>query len=118
MSVFRVNFFPDFKWSDVVLAAADREGLRIFQSAVRLARENGNATFEVDGIQHRIVRQSGAADIELGSQTVAWRFDDAKLAEILDMIVPLIDIAGPGHQYVDDLNSPAPTLLISVDEYV
>ncbi|MET2801224.1 hypothetical protein ABXU74_20560, partial [Mycobacterium tuberculosis] len=22
-----------------------------------------------------------------------------------------------GHQYIDDLNSPAPTLMISVDEY-
>ncbi|BBX95518.1 hypothetical protein [Mycobacterium lacus] len=118
MSVFRVNLFPDFKWSDAVLAAADRDGLRIFQSAVRSAREDGQATFEVDGIQHQIVRQSGAADIELGSQTVVWRFDDVKLAEILDMIEPLIDIKGPGHQYIDDLNTPASTLLISVDEYV
>ncbi|MET2813373.1 hypothetical protein ABXU76_20705, partial [Mycobacterium tuberculosis] len=54
---------------------------------------------------------------ELGSQTVVWRFDDTKLVEILDKLSPLIDGEGPGHQYIDDLNSPAPTLMISVDEY-
>ncbi|NLP98468.1 hypothetical protein HGO75_22095, partial [Mycobacterium tuberculosis] len=57
------------------------------------------------------------ADMELGSQTVVWRFDDTKLVEILDKLSPLIDGEGPGHQYIDDLNSPAPTLMISVDEY-
>ena len=46
-----------------------------------------------------------------------WRFDDAKLAEMLNLIEPLVDTEGPGHQYVDELNSPAETLILSVDEY-
>jgi hypothetical protein len=116
MTVFHVK--PDSYFGDVVLAAADWDGLCIFQSAVRSAREGGQATFEIDGIQQRIVRECKAADIELRSQTVVWRLDDTKLVEILDKLLPLIDKEGAGHQYIDDLNSPAPTLMISVDEYV
>jgi hypothetical protein len=55
---------------------------------------------------------------EYSSQTVAWRFDDAKLIEMLDLIEPLVDIEKSGHQYVDDLNSPAETLVLSVNEYI
>lgn len=115
MTVFGIK--PDNYFGDVVLAAADRDGLRIFQYAVRSAHESGQATFDIDGVQQRIVRESGTADMELGSQTVVWRFDDTKLVEILDKLSPLIDGEGPGHQYIDDLNSPAPTLMMSVDEY-
>ena len=45
-----------------------------------------------------------------------WRFDDGKLLETLDLIEPLVDTEGPGHQYVD-LNSPVDLLILSVDEY-
>ena len=119
MTIFRAGFFEDFDWGDdVVLVGADRDGMRMFQSAVLSAHEDGAATFEFDAIKHYIVRQDGAADIDLRSQTVVWRFDDAKLVEMLDLIEPLVDEEGPGHQYVDDLNSPAETLVLSVDEYV
>jgi hypothetical protein len=91
--------------------------MRMFQSAVRSAHDDGAASFAFDAIKHRVVRQDGAADIELGSQNVVWRFDDAKLVEMLNLIEPLVDTEGPGHQYVDDLNSPAETLILSVDEY-
>jgi hypothetical protein len=118
VTIFRVGFFPDFKWGDAVLVGADRDGMRVFLSAVRSAHEDGAATFEVDEIKHFVVRQNGAADIDLRSQTVVWRFDDAKLVEMLDLIEPLVEEEGPGHQYMDDLNSPAETLVLSVDEYV
>jgi hypothetical protein len=118
MAVFRVGFFRDFKWSDVVLVGADRDGTRVFLSALRSAHEDGKGSFELHGIQHQIVRQNGAADIELGPGTVVWRFDDTKLAEILDMIVQLIDANHPSHNYFDDLNSPVKSLMLSVDEYV
>lgn len=95
MPIFRVGFFPDFKWGDVVLVGADRDGMRVFQSAVRSAHEDGEGAFELHGIQHRIVRQNGAADIELGSPTVVWRFDEKKLAEILDMASGLINVGHP-----------------------
>jgi hypothetical protein len=118
-AVFRVGFFPDFTLGDdAVLIGADRDGIRIFQSALRSAHEAGEAAFELHGIQHRIVRQNDAADIELGSPTVVWRFDETKLAEILDMVVGLISVTHPAHNYFDDLNSPDATLIISVDEYV
>jgi hypothetical protein len=117
MAIFRVGFFPDFDLGDaVVLVGADRDGMRMFQSAVRSAHEDGAASFEFDAIKHSVVRQDGAADIELGSQTVVWRFDDGKLLETLDLIEPLVDTEGPGHQYVD-LNSPVDLLILSVDEY-
>lgn len=78
MTIFRAGFFPNFNWGDdVVLVGADRDGMRMFQSAVRSAHEAGAATFEFDAVKHYIVRQDGAADIDLGSQTVVWRFDDA-----------------------------------------
>ena len=118
MAIFRVGFFPDFKWDDVVLVGADRDGMRVFQSAVRSAHKDGEGAFGLHGIQHRIVRQNDAADIELGSPTVVWRFDDTKLAEILDMAVGLINVEHPAHNYFDSLNSLAATLMLSVDEYV
>jgi hypothetical protein len=101
----------------VVLVCTDRDGMRMFQSAVRSAHDDGAASFAFDAIKHRVVRQDGAADIELGSQNVVWRFDDAKLVEMLNLIEPLVDIIKPAHNYLDDLNSPAETLILSVDEY-
>lgn len=119
MTIFHVGFFPDFLWGDdVVLVGADRDGMRMFQSAVRSAHHDGTASFEFDAIEHQVVRQDGAADIELGSQNVVWRFDDAKLAEMLNLIEPLVDIIKPAHNYFDDLNDPDATLMLSVDEYV
>lgn len=118
MATFRVGFFSDFDCGDdVVLVGADRDGMRMFQSAVRSAHEDGAASFEFGTIKHHIVRQDGAADIELGSQTVVWRFDDAKLVELLNLIEPLVDVLKPAHNYLDDLNSPAEILILSVDQY-
>lgn len=116
MAVFRVkadSYFGD----EAILAYADRAGMRMFNSAVISAQKNGRASFEVDGIEHQIIRQCNAADIEQRSRTVVWRLDDAKLVELLDLIEPLIDAEGPGHQYLD-INSPASTLTLSVDEYI
>jgi hypothetical protein len=117
MTIFRIGFFAGYDDGyDAVLVDADRDGMRILQSAVRSAHDGGPASFEFDAIKHHVVRQDSAADIELGPQTVVWQFDDAKLVEMLDLIEPLVDTEGAGHQYVD-LNSPAETLILSVDEY-
>ncbi|KZS54414.1 hypothetical protein A4G26_18490 [Mycobacterium kansasii] len=116
MAVFRVkadSYFGD----EAILAYADRAGMRMFNSAVISAQKNGQASFEIDGIEHQVIRQKNAADIEQRSRTVVWRLDDAKLVELLDLIEPLIDAEGPGHQYLD-INSPASTLTLSVDEYI
>lgn len=119
MTIFRVGFFSEFSWGDdVVLVGADRDGMRMFQSAVRSAHADGTASFEFDAIKHDVVRQDGAADIELGSRNVVWRFDEAKLAEILNLIEPLVEIIKPAHNYFGDLNHPDATLILSVDEYL
>lgn len=116
MTRFRIHPFEDMG-VPAILANADEDGLRVFQSAVRSAHECGEAVFESDGITHRVVRQRGSADIELGPHTVVWRFDDAKLIEMLDLIIPMLDDSSPGHQYVDDLKSPVETLIMSHGEY-
>jgi hypothetical protein len=116
MAKFRLQPFEDIG-TPAILVNADRDGMRMFQSAVRSAHDDGAATFEFDAIKHYVMRQDGAADIELRSQTVAWRFDDAKLVELLNLIEPLVDIEKPAHNYLDDLNSPVETLVLSVDEY-
>lgn len=116
MTIFRVK--PDTYFGDeAILACADRAGMRMFQSAVRATQKDGQATFEIEGVRHQIVRQGNGADVEQEPHTIVWRFDDAKLSEILNLIGPLIDTEGAGHQYVD-LNSPVPTLTLSVDECV
>lgn len=116
MAVLRVQPFEDIS-TLAILMNADRDGMRLFQYAVRSAHEGGEATFESNAITHHGVRQDGAADIELGPHSVVWRFDDVKLVEMLDLIPPLIDLPGPAHQYVDDLKSPVEVLVLSVDEY-
>jgi hypothetical protein len=113
-----IRYFSNFYYDDdVVLVGADRDGMRMFQIAVRSAHDDGAASIEFEAIKHRVVRQDGAADIDLGSQNVVWRFDDAKLVEMLNLIEPLVDIIKPAHNYFDDLNSPAEILILSVDEY-
>ena len=90
----------------------------MFQSAVRSAHDDGAASFEIGAIKHHVVREDGAADIELSSQSVVWRFDDKKLVELLKLVEPLVDITKPAHNYLDDLNAPAETLILSVDQYI
>ena len=116
MTRFRIHPFEDMG-VPAILANADEDGMRVFQSAVRSAHECGEAVFELDGITHHVVRQGGSAGIELGPQTVVWRFDDVKLIEMLDLIIPMLDDSSPGHQYVDDLKSPVETLIMSHGEY-
>ena len=113
MAKLRLQPFEDMG-DPAILLNTDQDGIRIFQSAVRRAHESGEATFEFDGIKHQVVREDGAADIELGPQTVVWRFDDAKLLEMLDL---MMNSNSPGHQYVDDLKSPVELLVLSHHEY-
>lgn len=54
----------------------------------------GPARFAITRIDRQMVRQPGAAEVQIGPAAVVWEFDDAKLAE-----------------------SPASTPVICVDEY-
>lgn len=115
MAKLRVEPFEDMG-DPAILLNTDQDGIRIFEAAVRRAHEAGDATFEHDGITHRVVREGGAADIELGPRCVTWRFDNEALVELLNLIQPLIDASRPCHQYVD-LNGRVDLLVLSVDEY-
>jgi hypothetical protein len=68
-------------------------------------------------VKHEIVRETDAADIELGPRRVNWRFDDACLRELLDLMSPMMVSDRPGHQYFDKLKSPVDLLVLSHDEY-
>lgn len=114
MTIFRItpsSYFGD----EAILVTADRDGLRLFVSTLQAARSTGDATFDSEGVQYRIKRESGAADLEVGDSTVVCRFDDAKITEIIDLSEPLIASNTAGHQYVD-IETPTATLIISVDE--
>lgn len=115
MALFRVLPFEDIG-VPAILVDADRGGLRMFESALRSAYESGAAAFEFNSIRHAIVCHEGAADIVIGLASVQWRFDAAKLIEVLDLIGPLFAGDRPGHQYVD-VDSPVETLVLSLDEY-
>jgi hypothetical protein len=112
----RVEPFEDMS-DPAILLNTDQDGIKIFDAAVRQAHETGHAVFEHDGIKHEVVQEDGAADIDLGPQTVVWRFDDAKLIELLELMVPMVSSDRPGHQYFDDLKSPVELLVLSHDEY-
>lgn len=116
MAIFQVQPFEDIG-VPAILVNADRDGMGMFQSAVRSAHEGGVAAFEFNSVNHHVVRQEGAAAIELSPHTVVWRFDDEKLVEMVELMEPLVHSGRPGHQYVDGLNSPVETLVLSVDEY-
>lgn len=116
MAKIRLEPFEDMG-DPAILLNTDRAGIRIFESAVRQAHETGAADFEHDGVKHEIIREDGAADVELGPRRVVWRFDDAGLLELLDLMSPMVVSDRPGHQYFDNLKSPVDLLVLSHDEY-
>jgi hypothetical protein len=116
MAKLRLEPFEDMG-DPAILLNTDQAGIRIFESAVRQAQETGVAGFEHDGVKHEIVRADDAADIELGPRRVVWRFDDARLRELLDLMSPMVVSDRPGHQYFDNLKSPVDLLVLSHDEY-
>jgi hypothetical protein len=115
MAKLRVEPFENVGYPAILLNT-DREGLRIFVSAVERTYASGEATFELDGVTHRVLLQEDAADVELGPQTVTWRFDAGALHEIINFTTYMLENSRPSHQYID-LDSPVEELVISVDEY-
>ncbi|MBU9766054.1 hypothetical protein FR943_19685 [Mycobacterium sp. TNTM28] len=114
MTIFRIT--PSSYFGDAAtLATADRDGLRLFVSALQSAQITGVACFDSEGVQHRIEQQSGAAVLEAARDSVVWRLDIEKIEEIIDLAESLIVRGAGGHQYVD-IDSPTSTLVISVDE--
>lgn len=118
MNVIRVKTVREFKGEDVVLLAADSAGLEAFLAALTEAQQHGSSRLQRSRRIHEFVIQAGAADIELDDDRVVWRMDDTKADEIIEKVKVLSSSGRPCHHYVDDMLSPTPTLVLSLDEYL
>lgn len=118
MNEIRVKHVPDFKDEDVVLLAMDGAGLETFLAALTLAERNGSAQLQHRKRLHEFVIAAGAADIDLAGDRVVWRLDHAVAVDIIEALTGLSGNEGPCHQFIDDTAGPAPTLVLSKDEYI
>jgi len=117
--VIRLKLVHEFKGDGaVVLLAADGAGLDALTAALTEAKQRGSSRLRGRQRVHEFVVDVGAANLEIGPDRVLWRLDDAKASEILDGVGVLINGGAPGHVYVRDMVSPAPTLVLSRDEYL
>lgn len=118
MNVIRVNYLPRFDYGhDAVLLTLDGPGLDTFRAALDDALQRGSSRLEHDSVTHEFIICAGAADVILTPTHVTWRLDTAKADEIsLDLTV-LSKKGRAGHNYVD-MATPAPTLVVSRDEYI
>ncbi len=114
----RIKRVSEFKGEDVVLLAMDRAGLDSFLAALTQAEQQGSSRLQRRGRVHDFVIEAGAADIELDDDRVVWRLDHTRAVEIIEKLKVLNSSGHPGHHYVDDMFSPAPTLVLSRDQYI
>jgi len=117
MSVIRVNFMPEFDYGDdAVLLTMDGAGVDTFRTALGEAIQCGSSQLEHEGVTHILRIQAGAADIDLQQTQVVWLLDLATAREI-ELDLNVLSDQGAGHNYID-MSTPAPTLVVSRDEYV
>lgn len=115
--MFRVGEYNKFG-ETLTLAAADGDGMRGFASALGEARIIGRSIFDPgDGIHHQIVEQNGAADIGIWTNHVVWKLDRPRLNDLIELVQSLIETGKPAHQYLDEMQSPTTTLMLSIDEF-
>ena len=117
MNVIGVKHVPEFKGEDVVLLATDSAWLDIFLAALTEAQQQGSSRLQRRGRIHDFVIEAGGADVELHHDRVVWRLDQTKAGEIIEKLKVLGSSGHPCHHYVDHMFSPAPTLVLSRDEY-
>ncbi|KZS59470.1 hypothetical protein [Mycobacterium ostraviense] len=119
MTVVRAELAPRFYFGDdAVLLAMDTAGVNTVLAALVQAERQGSSRMAHDGKIHDLLIDPGAADIELHDDKVAWRLDDAKAIEIIELSTAMThSTTGPGHHYVD-ISAPTETLVLSRNEYV
>jgi hypothetical protein len=118
MNDIRVKHVPEFNDEDVVLLAFDSAGLDTFLTALTEAQQRGSSRLHRPRRVHDFAIEAGAADIELADDRTVWRLSHAKVAEIIEKLTAMSSSERPGHHYVDDMLSPAPTLVLPLDEYL
>jgi hypothetical protein len=115
-----VKLIPEFYLGDdAVLLAADREGLDTFEHALSGAAMKQNLPGDLisEGVRHKFVLGRPEARVELQENYVIWHLPDEKVSEILATLASLNAAPDPSHHYVD-IDNPAGTLVLSVDEYL
>ena len=115
-----MKMIPEFYFGDdAVLLAADREGLATFKRSLSDAatKQNMPADLISEGVRHKFVLGRSEARVELQENYVIWHLPDQKVSEILDKLASLKAEPDPSHHYVD-IDNPAGTLILSVDEYL
>jgi hypothetical protein len=122
MSAIRVKHVPEFLGpeadDDAVLLAMDRAGLDDFLPTVLEAQRHGSALLQRPHRSHRFVLEDGAADITLTERLVVWRLARSIVDEIVVKLTSMRHSDRPCHHYVDELHTPAETLVLSLDEYI
>jgi hypothetical protein len=118
MSVIAIKRVSDFRGEDVTLLAVDVEGRDAFLGALMQACQLGAARLKRPSRSHDFVVVAGAAEIEIGDDRVVWRLDPDKAREIIAKSRSLGGNGHSGHHYVDDMQGPAPTLVLSLNEYL
>ncbi|OBJ34434.1 hypothetical protein [Mycobacterium colombiense] len=114
----RIKRIRDFEGEDVVLLAADGTGIDTLPSALADAQRAGWSRLPGADRVHDFVIEAGAAHMELWDDCALWRLDPGKATEIVEKLRVLSASGRPGHHYVDDMSGPAPTLVLSRDEYL
>ena len=120
MAVVRANFLPEFDFGDdAVLLTLDRPGVAAVLGALRTSIETGSSKTIIAGVVHDFAIIAHRAHIQLRRDQVTWQLDDAKVGEIASGLTVLHDSGSTrgGHIYVD-IQHPAPTLVLSRDEYL
>ena len=115
-----MKMIPEFYFGDdAVLLAADREGIDAFERALSDAAEKKElpADLSFEGIRHEFDVREPETRVELHENSVIWHLPDQKVSEILDKLASLQAASHPSHHYVD-IDSPAGTLILSIDEYL
>jgi hypothetical protein len=116
----RVQFVREFyQGDDVVLAMIDREGLQVLEAAFRKAASASTGrvfTLTSGNQEHRIKVSSGPARVASDEMCVNWELPRTRLEELANKLKGMTEASVPCHNYVD-IDEPAHTLYLSVDEY-
>jgi hypothetical protein len=102
---------------DAVLLILNDGGTSTFLAVLTRAAQHGSAQLDLGDITYQFVIEAGAAHVEFGARTVVWRFDEAKAAEVIELLSAAVQSTHiAGHHYVD-ITAPADLLVLSYNEH-
>ena len=119
MNSVRLKRLSDFRGDDVVLLAADDDGLADVIAALVDALQTGASRLQRRVRSHEfVIVDDGATLIAIDGPGVSWRLDHGKAREILEKCRALGGDGSAGHNYIDGITGPATTLVVSLNEYL